>query len=491
MTTGVLLSHDIQLVPDPHLMESMRAVGYNLETAIADLVDNSITARAGAIDVLFSPEDDPYIAIVDDGVGMSRGEAQNAMRLAGVSSTGERDPRDLGRFGLGLKTASISQCRRVTLISKRGDSVHGFRWDLDYLVSTGSWSLQELDRDEIAGLPGMHVLDKHESGTMVLWTNLDRLTSATTDVSQTIDERMKLAREHLGLVFHRFLAGEHGAKLTISVNYRPIAGADPLLSQHTATQKGPVERIPIEGSVIEVRPFTLPHIAHLSEADRRRAQVGGTLRDSQGFYVYRALRLVIWGTWFRVSPKQELGKLARVRVDIPNTLDHLWHLDIKKSQAMPPPAIRNRLKGFADRIVAPSRRVHTYRGRSARVDTTRHLWDVIADRDVFRYEINRTHPALEALAATLDAEQLEAVETVLELVESNFPVDDVYNRIGQDEKHQPAGGVSSELERHGRRLWEAYRGRISADEFVDLMASSEPFVGDSAGRALLERIVAE
>ncbi|MDR6622479.1 ATP-binding protein [Sinomonas atrocyanea] len=485
------MPNDIQLVPDPHLMESMRAVGYSLETAIADLVDNSITAGARTIDILFASEGDPYVAIVDDGSGMTAREAQNAMRLAGISSAGSRDAHDLGRFGLGLKTASISQCRQVTLVSKKDNNVNGFRWDLDYLISTGSWSLQELDSDEIKALPGIDLLSEHGTGTLVLWTNLDRLTSATTDVSQTIDERMTLARDHLALVFHRFLAGEHGHKLTINVNHRAIIGADPLLPNHRATLRGPVERIDIEGQRIEVQPFTLPHLNSLSEADRKKALHGGTLRDSQGFYVYRALRLVIWGTWFRVSPKQELGKLARVRVDIPNTLDHLWQLDIKKSQAMPPPAIRNRLKGFADRIVAPSRKVHTYRGRNVRVDTTRHLWDVISDRDVFRYEINRKHPALAALADTLDSGQLRAVQTVLELIESSFPVDDVYNRIGQDEKHKPLGEGRSELERHGQALWAAYRGRLSASDFVDLMTVSEPFVGDHSARSLLERIVAE
>ncbi|MGM0930074.1 MAG: ATP-binding protein [Actinomycetota bacterium] len=480
------MTETITMVPDPHLMESMRAVGYTLETAVADLIDNSITAGASRVDLLFSGEGESYVAIIDDGAGMTSSDAQNAMRLAGKSSLSGRASNDLGRFGLGLKTASISQCRDVTVVSKRGGEVHGYRWDLDYLIEAGTWSLLRLSEDECKGLPEFAELEKNQTGTMVLWRKLDQLEATAGDLGAGLDESMVRVRKHLGLVFHRYLAGEHGSSFDIAINYRTIEGADPLLQTHKATQPGPVEKIFVEGEMIELRPFTLPHLNKLSSADRQRARVDGSLRDSQGFYIYREKRLVIWGTWFRIAPKQELGKLARVRVDIPNTLDHLWALDIKKAQAVPPPAIRNRLRQVADNIVGPSRRVHEYRGRRAVAGPIRHLWDVVDDRTSFRYEINRNHPAIVALSGSMSAEASSGLESLISLLEQSFPVEDVYNRLGQDAVHLPSAVDDAELGMLASSLWESVAGALGPEVFVDSMLNAEPFNNHPRARGILE-----
>lgn len=474
------------MVPDPHLMESMRAVGYTLETAIADLIDNSITAGASRVDLLFSGEGQQYVAVIDDGSGMTSLEAQNAMRLAGKSSLSGRAENDLGRFGLGLKTASISQCRDLTVVSKKDGELHGYRWDLDYLIQCGTWSLLQLSEDDCRNLPEFAELDKHSTGTLVLWRKLDQLEAMTGNLGNGLDESMVRVRKHLGLVFHRYLAGEHGSKFDIAINYREIAGADPLLQNHKATQPGPVEKIPVDGQIIELRPFTLPHLNKLSNADRQKAQVDGSLRDSQGFYIYRQMRLVIWGTWFRIAPKQELGKLARVRVDIPNTLDHLWALDIKKAQAVPPPAIKNRLRQVADNIVGPSRRVHEYRGRRADPGPVSHLWDVVDDRTSFRYEVNRNHPAVVALAETMESKDSALLGTVITMLEQSFPVEDVYNRLGQDAIHAPHPAEDEELHFLAESLWVALETTLNPELFVESMLNSEPFNNHPRARAILE-----
>lgn len=486
---GGSLTETITMVPDPHLMESMRAVGYTLETAIADLIDNSITAGASRVDLLFSGEGEQYLAVIDDGEGMTSSEAQNAMRLAGKSSLSGRAKNDLGRFGLGLKTASISQCRDLTVVSKKDGELHGYRWDLDYLIQSGTWSLLQLSEDDCRNLPEFSELDKHSTGTLVLWRKLDQLEAMTGNLGTGLDESMVRVRKHLGLVFHRYLAGEHGSKFKIAINYREIIGADPLLQNHKATQPGPVEKIQVEGQVIELRPFTLPHLNKLSNADRQKAQVDGSLRDSQGFYIYRQLRLVIWGTWFRIAPKQELGKLARVRVDIPNTLDHLWALDIKKAQAVPPPAIRNRLRQVADNIVGPSRRVHEYRGRRAVVGPVSHLWDVVDDRTSFRYEVNRNHPAVVALTGNLAAEDTALLGTLITMLEQSFPVEDAYNRLGQDARHSPPTTEDDELDLLARALWKSLNGTLAPELFVDSMLNAEPFNNHLRARGILENAV--
>ena len=182
---------------------------------------------------------------------------------------------------------------------------------------------------------------------------------------------------------------------TIALNYDELEEIDPFLTAHRSTLKAQPESFEVEGQRIDVQAFTLPLVSKLTSADRKRALVAGRIRDSQGFYIYRAMRLVIWGTWFRILPKDDLAKLARVRVDVPNTLDHLWALDIKKAAALPPPEVKSRLKRVADRIIKPSRNVHLYRGRpEAQADPLTRTWQLIEDRGSFRYEVNRDHPLI-------------------------------------------------------------------------------------------------
>ena len=455
-------------------MESMRAVGYNLETALADLVDNSITAGAATVDIRFSPVGEPYVAIIDDGLGMTELEAQDAMRLAGNDSRNMRASHDLGRFGLGLKTASISQCRKLTLVTKQRREVHAFRWDLDYLSSSSSWSLLRLTPEEYRALPEYAALEALDHGTMILWQDLDQLENTSGNSVASMDEAMMRAASHLGLVFHRFLAGEHGRDLDIRLNFTSVPATDPLLKDHKATQIGPLERISLDQGTIELRPYTLPHLNMMAPSDRRKAHVNGSLRDSQGFYIYRAMRLVIWGTWFRVAPKQELGKLARVQVDVPNSLDHLWSLDIKKAQAVPPPVIRDRLRAVAATIVGPSQRAHTYRGRIERSPIT-HIWNAVSDADSFRYEVNRNHPVLVALSSTFDRHESAALETVLSLMERTFPIEDVYNKMGQDLSHSGAEVQDQDLKDLAGALWGQLQTTLSPDAFIKAMLTSEPF----------------
>ena len=125
----------------PVLMESTRAIGYSLEAAIADIIDNSVAAKAGKVQLSFFPVGDAYVSILDNGTGMDDAQMNIAMQYGSKSPTETRDSSDLGRYGLGLKTASLSQCRVLTVISKQGDQVIGRRWDLDYVIKTGAWSL--------------------------------------------------------------------------------------------------------------------------------------------------------------------------------------------------------------------------------------------------------------------------------------------------------------------------------------------------------------
>jgi hypothetical protein len=490
-TTGGSVTTEQILPPDPHLMESMRAVGYTLQTAVADLIDNSISAEATKVDIFFGDQPQPYVALVDDGAGMTAEDAIEAMRLAGASPMRSRKPKDLGRFGLGLKTASLSQCRDLVVVSKRDGVLCGFEWNIDHMIEQQTWSLLVLNEDELQELPRFSELAGLTSGTLVIWRSLDRLKATVGNLNSSFDAAMMDVRSHLALVFHRFLAGEHGPRLKIALNRVPVQGSDPFLESNKATQIGPSESFSVDGERIDVQPYTLPHLSRMTTAEKKRAQVAGRVRDSQGFYIYRGKRLVIWGTWFRIAPKDDMGKLARVKVDIPNTLDHLWSLDIKKASATPPPQIRDNLRRIAGRIVEPSKRVHLYRGRIVQEQSrTSPAWNVVDDRGTFRYEINRQHPALELLAEQMSPNDVEQMSAVLSLLESTFPIEDAYNRLGQDESHSPLRPSDPELEGLAAALWKAHKaGGGNSEQFVAAMASIEPFALIPAPTELLKKVI--
>lgn len=383
----------------PVLMESTRAIGYSLEAAVADIIDNSIAADASRVDVSFSPyELSPYVSILDNGIGMDSDQIDEAMRYGSQSSLEIRNERDLGRFGLGLKTASLSQCRCLTVISKTCGKVAARRWDLDEIYKVGSWSLIQLDEEDIQHIPqyqsSLSVLDH---GTLVIWEKLDRMLGGTASPEKLMNRQMDLVREHLSLVFHRYIAGESGIrKLHLTINDLAIEPRDPfLIGKSTSFQDD--EKFIIEGHPVYVSAFMLPHISKLTNAEKNALGGSEGLAKDQGFYIYRNKRLLVWGTWFRMHRKDELSKLARIRVDIPNALDHLWTLDIRKSTAIPPDVIKSNLMRIVDRISEGSKRTWTFRGKREVGDDGSHLWAKTRIRDGVIYNLNRDHACLELL----------------------------------------------------------------------------------------------
>jgi hypothetical protein len=268
---------------------------------------------------------------------------------------------------------------------------------------------------------------------MVLWTHLDRLEAGESSIYIALGEKMDLVREHLALVFHRYIAGEPGfERIEIRLNENPVATYDPFLIWHPATQPLQEEHLTIQGSDVLIKPYILPHISKLSPNELRQAGGEEGLRRYQGFYIYRNRRLIIWGTWFRLTRQQELSKLARVRVDIPNALDHLWTLDIKKSAAHPPELVRLNLRRIIEKIVGTSRRVYTFRGRTAKNGQLIHTWNRVEGREGICYVVNREHPAITIFRNKLDEDSRKLLELVLDTIERTFPVDALYADMASD-----------------------------------------------------------
>ena len=417
----------------PSLLESMRSIGYSLESALADLIDYSISAKSKHINIEFRPTDTPYIAIIDDGDGMTKDSLESAMRHGSTNPLQIRHSDDMGRYGLGLKTSSLSQCRRMTVVSLRNSVLCAYCWDLDIVVERGSWVMLELDAGDIADIPHLDVLRTQGKGTIVLWQNLDRLTMGESSMDTALGQQMDHARGHLSLVFHRFINPEPGrSRVSLSINQNPLPAIDPFLLDHKATQHLDEDIFSVDGRKIVVKPFILPHASKLSPTEMARAGGSDGLRNQQGFYVYRNRRLIIWGTWFRLARKDELSKLARVRVDIPNSLDHLWTLDIKKSAVHPPEAVRSNLRRTVERIRQASGRTITFRGRSADKGEITPGWHEIIDRGGVRFDINRDHPSVKAFVCRLSQADAAAFDAVLTVVESSFPADALYSTMASD-----------------------------------------------------------
>ena len=418
----------------PTLIESTRAIGYSLEAAVADIIDNSIAANAVNVDIYFFPVDGAYIAILDNGSGMNEKEINIAMQYGSKNPTEERDKKDLGRFGLGLKTASLSQCRCLTVISKQGDRLEGRQWDIDHVIEVGDWSLIILDEEEINEFPQVEELKKYESGTLVIWQKLDRLKAGEINFELSLGRKIDRVRNHLSLVYHRYLMGESGIrKLKLFINGEKVKAIDPFLI-NKSVQAMDDETLIIQGHKILVRPYILPHISKLTSDEIKMLGGKDGLRKQQGFYVYRNKRLLVWGTWFRMMRQGDLSKLARIRVDIPNTLDDLWTLDIKKSSALPPAEVRKNLEIIINQIAERSKRTWTFRGKKEVSDTETHIWNRMKNKQGgYYYEINREHPFVQQLVK-VDPSLKMSIYALLQQIELGLPLNQLYVDLNNDEQ---------------------------------------------------------
>lgn len=406
----------------PSLIESMRSLGYSFESAIADLIDNSISANATKIDIKLAPGNDPYIIILDNGNGMTNIEIEEAMRYGSRNPLEIRDENDLGRFGLGLKSASLSQCRRLVVISKKNNKVSGYSWDIDHIIDKQSWMLIGYENDELKDFPEVDLLQDIESGTYILLEKFDRVQESTDNLVKTLKRNMDNTVEHISLVFHRFLEKE----LDIYVNNQKIEPKDPFLTSNKATQFKREQKLIVNESVITLKPFILPHMSRITNNDLKKVGSKERLKNEQGFYVYRNRRLIIWGTWFRLERKDELSKLARVMVDIPNDLDYMWNIDIKKSSANLPDIIKKNLYNCVYESILNSESVNKYRGRKADDGNIDYIWQRIENRGEFEYKINRNIPQLKMLESTLNIKQLRSLNELLIQLEESFPISTLY-----------------------------------------------------------------
>ncbi len=468
------------------MVEALRGLGYTTATALADLVDNSISAGAGKVEIHFNwSGTDSWISIADDGRGMTDTELFSAMRLGDRNPLETRGASDLGRFGLGLKTASFSQARRLTVLSTKDGQSSCLRWDLDALASdpNGEWHL--LEGPEPSSEARLVQNPGQTSGTMVLWERLDRIVTEGFTGRHFLDLIDDIER-HLAMIFHRYLDGS-GPRIRLQLNGKPITPWDPFLSSNPATWRSPKSSVG-EGSLrITSQAFVLPHKDRLD--DKTYAEAGGIegWSSHQGFYIYRGRRLLVAGSWLglgrgRSWSKDEAHRLARIRLDLPNDLDAQWKIDIRKSSAHPPAALRDQLYRLAEDARDRARKVFLHRAHSdsslGRRDEVVPVWQSRETAAGRRYRIDRAHTAVKELLD--DAEFGVKVEAMLRILEETIPVQRIWLEAAESGEHAK-GGFTGEPDGSVREVLNViYRSLVERKGMSPSMAKrqllrTEPF----------------
>ncbi len=468
-------SQEIELPPHAaSLIEGLRDFGYSLETSLADIVDNSITAGAKRIDILADTiSEDPWIAISDNGHGMSKSELLEALRPGTKNPRDERDAKDLGRFGLGLKSASFSQCRQLIVLARKDGETTAAAWDLDRVGETNKWSAAILDDPD--SVPAAEHLGT--TGTIVVWKKLDRLDGGykndNAKRTQTLNAALTSAERHLRLVFHRYLSGSP-ARISLYLNHVKLDPIDPFAEGHPARQLDSEEFLKLAKGVVSFKCVTLPH--HKKMSQQEWDDIGGPEghQRSQGLYVYRADRLIIAGGWLGLARQAESTKLCRIAVDIPNSMDSDWKIDVKKASAQLPPTVRNKLKTIVERFVSTSKRTYTRRGRKLVAEDQLPVWNRVLQDDKIIFRPDLTHPVFSDFRDRLGGDLKGDFDACIRLIGSSLPVETIHaDIIGGAEKvssdHLDDEALSLQV---GALITSLLEGGISSNAIPDLLKNN-------------------
>ncbi len=392
--------------------------------------------------------------------------------MATLGPLAARATNDLGRFGLGMKTASLSQGRCFTVITKlRGKSPISIRcWDLAHVRAVDDWELRA-DPTATALKYAEHIkAQKH--GTAIVIEQLDRATFVNLPESMAataLASAFEDVRRHLGMVFHRFVT-EDG--LIIRLGETVISAWDPFLAEQST--RLPAETLRVHGAKgkIEIAPFVLPHHGRLTDDEHDSAAGPHGWNSHQGFYIYRCRRLIVPGTWLNLKlKKEEHFKLARIRVDLPNTMDAEWQLNVIKSHVAAPSALRDDFRRIAADVRRQASDVYRVRGERqvpSKSSSEHFVWRRQSTRLGVRYTVDRTHPVLKTLLHTgCDHDRL--LSEVVTLIESTMPIASIL----QEPTKSIDGSVQSEPP-------------LDIESLVDLLLHAEQYfirTGKSPGDA--------
>ena len=464
------------------LSQSLRAFGYDVSTAIADLIDNSIAAQAKNIYVQFEWNDKkPWVAIIDDGLGMTEENLHQAMKPGSTNPLDQRDKKDLGRFGLGLKTASFSQCRSLTVITKpKSGDIYVRRWDLDIIAEKNQWLLLKNGTSESEELRKR--IDEYEHGTVVLWEKLDRIVPEEFADDEAYQKAFleygHQVKEHISEVFSSYMYGQN--KINFFLNDMKIEMWDPFALNNSHTTILPKEKLYVNNKPVEIKAYVLPHQKWLDTESFIKLSGRNGWTQQQGFYVYRNNRLIISADWLLPGmQKKEQYKLARIRIDIGNEIDAEWGIDVKKSVAVPPVSIQKEIYRIATAARKKSAQIYRHKGQIISRKSTEQsfVWHQINRGGKLGYQINRKHPLIQAM---LSESNKNEIKQLLELIEETIPVPAIISDYSDhsDELLQPYEGKDMvDYDKAIEKLYNAYLlSGASPAKALEIIAGTEPFI---------------
>ena len=418
----------IELIPDAHLLlMSLRSVGYKAETAIADIIDNSISAEASEIHINFIWDGTKSkISIWDNGHGMSYDELISSMKIGSSNPLDERNSNDLGRFGMGMKTAAFSLGKRLFVLTKSENEISNASWDLGFIEESndGKWNLLvngdfdnlDIPVSDINGYAGFTFLIIDELDRIVDFDNIEKSKKNFYRILENV-------KKHIGMIFHRFIE-EDGLKIYFGDEL--INPWNPFVIDNSATQELSEEELWEGDKKVVIQPYVLPHKTKFAcEEDYEKAQGYKGWNAHQGVYVYRNRRLLVFGTWFDFLKKEPAFNLARIKLDINSDSDYDWKIDIKKSVATPPLYVRDMLERAIMVCTAASTKVYNSRGAYSKNPTAQHLgyvWEQRKNRaGAYSFYINKKHPLLIEINKKLDDNGRDVLKAYLALIESYAP----------------------------------------------------------------------
>jgi len=375
--------------------------------------------------------EEPIVTIVDDGLGMGYKELIENMRIGCKDPFSKREKGDLGRFGSGMKTASFSQARRLTVVSKKenGELV-GATWDIDKIEEANSWCLEVLNSDEIDLLPAVKITRDTKQGTQLIWEKLTFFQRGSHALAHDTELASCLSGldNYVALHFHRFMEGKN--KCNFYLNKKKIEPIDPFMTNLGGYQEGRSEKLRCKGGYIEIQTHVLPHFNRMSGKEMERLGGASGINQNQGFYIYREKRLINAGGWLGLAKNSQLSALARIQVDVPSSIDNEWSTDVKKASLQLPPRIKRELRKFLSDPIKRSKKTHTYRGS---VDAANEFWKVCEDENegTVTYQIDAGN--INLLALLQKCEKSISTELILYLKElsKRLPINHIYEKMSE------------------------------------------------------------
>lgn len=440
------------------ILGALRGIGYDLKVALADLVDNSISAlnisnktykfiEICNNDISFEGSYLEWISIVDNGIGMNESELINAFKLGGYGVDKNRAVNDLGRFGLGLKTASFSQCKNLIVISKKAQcNVCAFEFDLDAIQLSQKWEVISLTNQKIDDiiakvndkLENINILEE-ESWTFIVWQNFDKLQYTN---KKSFYNEIEKVRKHFSLVFHKFKD-----EVDIILNKTKVEFWDPF-SIGNSDQKKELKLDPNSDEKFSIRGHLLKHRSEFQNDTDYEAQskVGNFLKN-QGFFIYRNKRLIVNGDWRDLFNLEAHYNFARIEIELSNSnlSDKVWDVDISKSSVKIPEFIKQEILNECNSVRSRAYDIYRYHGglihhnivKSKNSKPISPLWfcekvgNSLGDKDVFK--INRDHFIFKEFMSKLDSTLTNDFNILIQHIEKYLPIDSIFARKSNNE----------------------------------------------------------